>query len=74
MAGNNFDIYRGSKEIGAAVGVNWKEMAYYVREKGLPAFKIDGKGGWIAIHDDLSKWVTRMRDENLHQNVKNIEE
>ncbi len=67
MAGNNLDLCRGAKEIGAAVGINWKEITYYVREKGLPAFKIDGKGGWMAITTDLALWVVKMRDENLQQ-------
>jgi hypothetical protein len=58
-------VFKGAKEICAAVGINWKEMAYYVSKKNLPAFKIDGKGAWIARPSDLETWVEKQRDENL---------
>lgn len=60
-------VLSGAKEIGAAAGVPWKQLAWYVREKGLPAWKIDGRGNWMALPDDLREWVRRMRDENLKQ-------
>jgi len=58
-------VYKGAKAICSAVGVNWKEMTYYVSVKKLPAFKIDGKGAWIARPSDLADWVKTQRDENL---------
>ena len=58
-------VFRGAKEICGAVGVNWKEMTYYVSKKGLPAFKIDGKGSWIARPTDLEAWIEKQRNENL---------
>ena len=58
-------VYRGAREICEAVGINWKEMGYFVSKKGLPAFKIDGKGSWIARPDDLAAWIAQQRDENL---------
>ncbi len=58
-------VYRGAKEICGAVGLPWKEMHYFVKEKKLPAFKIDGRGIWIALHDDLMRWIEQQRDENL---------
>ncbi len=60
-------VYKGAKEICGAVGVNWREMGYYVSKKGLPAFKIDGRGSWLAKPCDLDKWITKQRDENLRQ-------
>lgn len=62
-------VYKGAKEICAAVGVNWKEIAHFVEKKGLPAFKIDGRGSWIARPDDLQKWIQKQRDENLRKSV-----
>ena len=62
-------VYRGAKEICGAVGVNWKEMPYYVTEKGLPAFKIDGKGSWIARPADLEMWIEKQKDENLENHA-----
>lgn len=58
-------IYSGAKAISEAVGVNWKNLPWYIREKGLPAFRIDGKGSYMAIPDDLREWILKMRDENL---------
>jgi hypothetical protein len=58
-------VYRGAKEICNAVGVNWKEMSHFVDAKELPAFKIDGKGTWIALHEDLLAWIKQQRSENL---------
>jgi len=58
-------VYRGAKEICTAVGVNWKEMSHFVHKKSMPAFKIDGKGTWIALHDDLLSWIEKQRDESL---------
>jgi len=60
-------VVSGARAIGEAVGVNWKVLPVYVQEKGLPAFRIDGKGAWMALPDDLKKWAERMRDENIGQ-------
>ena len=58
-------VISGAKAIGAAVGVPWNTLPWYVTNKGLPAWKIDGKGNWMALPDDLRAWAVRMRDENL---------
>jgi hypothetical protein len=58
-------VYRGAKEICSAVGVNWKEITYFVSKKGLPAFKIDNKGSWIALREDLLLWVAEQRNTHL---------
>ncbi|WP_319577653.1 hypothetical protein [uncultured Desulfobacter sp.] len=62
-------VFKGAKEICGAVGVNWREISYFVVKKGLPAFKIDGKGSWIARPDDLERWIQKQRDENLQNPV-----
>jgi len=62
-------VFRGSREICAAVGINYKEITYYVRELNLPAFKICTNGSrktqWIATPDDLEKWINKQRDNHL---------
>jgi len=60
-------VYRGAREICGAVGVPWKEIAVFVAEKGLPAFKIDGRGTWLALREDLEAWITRQRNEHLRR-------
>ena len=55
----------GAKAIGAAVGVSWKNLRYFVEEKGLPAFRIDNTGRWVALPEDLSRWLVQQRDEQL---------
>lgn len=58
-------VYRGAKEICRAVGIPYNEIAAFVTEKGLPAFKIDGRGCWLALHDDLADWIKTQRDQCL---------
>ena len=60
-------VYRGAKEICGAVGVPWKEISHYVRDRGLPAFKINGSGTWIAIPEDLDQWIKQQRDLYLRE-------
>ena len=60
-------VYKGAKEICGAVGLNWREIGFYVTKKGLPAWKIDGRGSWLAIPDDLGQWIIKQRDENLRR-------
>lgn len=62
---NDRIVLRGQKEISEAAGLNWKIFSYYVREKGLPVFRIDNKGTWLATPEDLTEWIRRQRDENL---------
>lgn len=73
MAGNNALpplVYRGALEIGRAVGINAREIAFYVREKGLPAFKIERSKEWVAKPEDLVAWIDRQRETQLGQLVK----
>lgn len=63
MGGNL--VYRGQEEISRAVGINWKNFSYYVRKKELPVFRIDGKGSWLAMPDDLKEWLHIQRKNNL---------
>lgn len=62
-------VITGAKAIGSAVGINWKILPQYVKEKGLPAYRIDGQGSWMALPDDLKKWAERMRDENIGKSL-----
>lgn len=56
---------RGAKEIGKAAGVSWKEVPRLVKEQGLPAFKIAGSSAWIALPEDLRKWLRQQADKAL---------
>ena len=58
-------VYRGRKEIGAAVGISYQKIAYYIEKRGLPAFKIDGCKEWIALPDDLQAWIQAERPEEM---------
>jgi hypothetical protein len=60
-------VISGAKEIGKAAGVSWQTLPWYVKNKGLPAWRIDGKGPYLALPDDLREWVRKMRDENLNR-------
>lgn len=48
-------------KIGAAVGINPQMVEHYVQYHGLPAWKIDGKGNWMALPEDLREWALEMR-------------
>jgi hypothetical protein len=58
-------VYRGSKEICGAVGLNWQYIAEYVERYDFSAFKIDGLKSWFALHEDLEQWTRSMRDIHL---------
>lgn len=60
-------VYYGRVEIGRAVGVPYKEVSSYVKHHGLPAFKINGKGHWIALPEDLEVWIRDQRDRYLRR-------
>ncbi len=53
---------KGAAAICEAVGMNRKGIARLVRESGLPAFKVEGKGNWVALPEDLHKWLRSQRD------------
>jgi len=57
--------YRGTVEISNAVGINHKNFRHFVKCKGLPAFRIEGKGNYIALAEDLEKWLKSERDKHL---------
>lgn len=63
-------VYRGSKNISEQVGINSKQFTYYVKEMGLPAFRIEGSTVWLALYTDLEKWVVSQRDKYLGENKK----
>lgn len=62
-------VYCGSRAICSAVGVNYKEIVYYVDKLDLPAFKIKTDNGrrtqWLATPDDLELWINKQRDKYL---------
>lgn len=57
---------KGAVAIANAVGLNRKEVGRMVRERGLPAFKLDGKT-WVALPEDLKGWMRKQRDLALNQ-------
>jgi hypothetical protein len=64
-------VYRGAKEISAAAGLNWKSFRHYVDTLGLPAFRVDGTGPWLAMPSDLAQWIEDQRDEYRRAAAKN---
>ncbi|MDP2876742.1 MAG: helix-turn-helix domain-containing protein [Holophaga sp.] len=52
---------KGTVAIAKAVGLNRKDIGRMVREKKLPAFKLDGKS-WVALPEDLEAWLRTQRD------------
>lgn len=60
-------VYRGAKEICGAVGLDYKQIATYVRVHKLPAFKIKGQKAWLATGEDLQQWVRDQRDLYLEK-------
>lgn len=58
-------VYRGTKEICAVVGLNYKQFTTYIKQHGLPAFRIAGKTQWLATHTDLERWINEQRDKYL---------
>ena len=60
-------VYRGARAICGIVGLDYKQMATYVSDHGLPAFKIKGQKTWIACHEDLERWVLSQRDTYLRK-------
>lgn len=56
---------KGAAAICEAVGQSRKDIGRLVNQKGLPAFKLDGKGNWIALPDDLANWLRAQRDKAL---------
>lgn len=58
-------VYRGIREISTAAGLNWKNFSYFVREKGLPVWQIDGRGTYLATPEDLKQWINEQREKNL---------
>ena len=58
-------VYRGAKEICGAVGVPWKDIGMFVANEGLPAWKINGRGTWLALRKDLEEWLRQQRDKEM---------
>jgi hypothetical protein len=52
---------KGTVAIANAVGLNRKEIGRMVKERALPAFKLDGKT-WVALPEDLKDWMRKQRD------------
>jgi len=55
-------VYRGAKEIGSAAGIDHKRIGHYVKNLGLPAFKIEEDSKtWLATHADLMNWIEQRK-------------
>jgi hypothetical protein len=46
----------GLVDIAHVVRRGKRVVRVWIVEKGLPAFRIDGKGPWCVLHGDLLEW------------------
>lgn len=46
----------GLTEIGAAIGCGRRAAARFVREEGLPAFRVAGGRRYTVLREDLDAW------------------
>ncbi len=63
-------VYRDRAEICRAVGIPVKSINYFVENHGLPAFKIDGRGGWKARPEDLQRWIAEQAKKYIGMEVE----
>lgn len=63
-------VYRGAKEICNVVGIPWKDIGHFIQHEGLPAWKINGRGTWLALHDDLAEWLRTQRDRAVERSMR----
>ena len=60
-------IFLNSQEIAEALRINKREIAYYVKNESLPAWK-DGEGKnsrWKARHASIEKWAVNYEAARL---------
>lgn len=58
-------VYRGAKEICAAIGEDYRQITVLVKEEGLPAWRRNGSGVWRALPEDLERWIVEQRGKYL---------
>jgi len=56
-----------SKAIGRAIEVNPNNIPSLIKKNGLPAWKLNGKGAWRALPEDLREWLKKQRDLALDE-------
>lgn len=56
---------KGAKAICDAVNEDRKRITTLVEQHGLPAWRRNGSGGWMALPEDLRKWLCDQRDKHL---------
>lgn len=56
-----------AEEIGKVLGVSKEKVPVFVKKYGLPAFKIEHRGPWIAIPEDLERWAREQREKYLER-------
>ncbi|BCS88893.1 helix-turn-helix domain-containing protein [Pseudodesulfovibrio sediminis] len=69
---STFDIcLKGAQAICEAVGENPRKINELVRDNGLPAWKKRDKGSWLALPEDLHRWIREQRDRYISNYVFN---
>lgn len=62
---------KGAQAICEAVGENPRRIVDLVRYNGLPAWKKGEKGAWLALPEDLHRWIREQRDRHISKYVFN---
>jgi len=62
---------KGAQAICEAVGENPRRINELVRDNGLPAWKKGDKGAWLALPEDLHRWIREQRDRYISNYVFN---
>ena len=65
MVSNGKIVYRGAKEICNVIGENYKNMLNLVKNENLPAWRRSESGSWMALPEDLKRWVSEQREKYL---------
>lgn len=60
----------GLMDIAHVVRRGRRKVRVWIFEKGLPAFRIDGKGPWCVFHGDLMEWFRLEKQKSQEKKGK----
>jgi len=59
------DIFLDGNQISVALKIQKRDIPYYVKEYGMPAFKEKDNGTWKAMKKDLYHWAVEYKGRFL---------